>query len=42
MKPNMIHGLAILLPAVVEAIYPACQGVLKEILSPIEVDGEII
>lgn len=37
MKPNVIHGhgLAILLPAVIERIYPACAEVLAEILSPI-------
>lgn len=36
MKPDVIHGqgLAILLPAVIEAIYPACSEVLDEILEP--------
>lgn len=37
MKPQVIHGhgLAILLPTVIEKIYPACAEVLAEILSPI-------
>ncbi len=37
MKPEVIHGhgLAILLPAVIKEIYPACEEVLKEILEPI-------
>lgn len=37
MRPSVIHGhgLAILLPTVIEKIYPTCSEVLKEILSPI-------
>lgn len=39
-KPELAHGLglAILLPAVVKKIYPACAEVLAELLAPI-VDG---
>lgn len=37
MKPSVIHGhgLAILLPAVVEVIYSGCTNIMNEILSPI-------
>ncbi|WP_054738760.1 dehydroquinate synthase/iron-containing alcohol dehydrogenase family protein [Cellulosilyticum ruminicola] len=35
MKPNVIYGLVILLPAFIEKIYPACSEVLEEFLSPI-------
>ncbi len=37
MRPEVIHGqaLAVLLPAILENIYPACPDVLADILSPV-------